>query len=55
VLLTLGIECSTIVLFSEGSEFLMFGWLQPIAMQDSKDGKPKVDDALVTLSFKMGQ
>jgi len=54
-LLTLGIEHAAIVSASEGSKYLIYGWLQPIATQDSKDGKLKIDDALVTLIFKMRQ
>jgi len=39
----------------EGSQYLVYEWLQPFATEVTEDAQPKIVDAQLTLIFRMGQ
>jgi len=39
----------------EGSQYLVYEWLQPFATEFTQDAHPRIVDALLTLIFRMGQ
>jgi len=50
-----GREHITIVFAWEGSQYLIYIYFQPIATLVTQDGKPKIVDGLLILSFSRGQ
>jgi hypothetical protein len=50
----LGREHVTIVFAPKASQYLICGYLQPIANEITKDARPKAVDAWVTLILSMG-
>jgi len=39
----------------EGSQYLVYEWLQPFATEVTQDAQPKIVDSPLTLIFRMGQ
>jgi len=40
---------------SEGSQYLVDEWLQPITTEVTQNAQPKIVDAPLTLNFRLGQ
>jgi hypothetical protein len=50
-----GREPDTIFFHLEGSQYLVYEWLQPIATYVTQDAQQKIVDALLKLIFTQGQ
>jgi len=51
----LGREHDAIIFALQGSQYLVYEWLQPFAIEVTHHAQPKIVDALLTLIFRMGQ
>jgi hypothetical protein len=49
----LGREHNAIIVDLNGSQYLIYEWLQPIASEVTQDAQRKIIDALLMLIFRM--
>jgi len=50
-----GREHDAIIFELDGSQYLVYKWLQPSATEVTQDAQPKIFDAPLKLIFRMGQ
>jgi len=51
---TWGRECFTFLFAYQGSQYSVYDFIQPVALQINQDTQPTIGDALLMLIFRMG-